>query len=389
MTDVLVTGIGAVSCHGRGAAALWRAMRDARVRLPDRPADPLAHMALPLIYLVPEDHVPAEHPGRAAQFAVTAAAEALRDAGLTGRERTRFGVVVGSCMGEAGLREADRYPESRTAGRRPAFQLATHLGAWLGGIGANSSIANACSAGLFALCTAVDMLRCGEVDVVLAGGADAYSRVALGCFNRLGAVDPVRCRPYDRHRAGTVFGEGAGMLVLESREHARARGVGTGYARVTGTGWSCDAHHPTAPEPAGDQITRAMREALAEAGDDGVGCVLPHGTGTQLNDVTESGALHRALGPAAGSVPLYSLKALIGHTGGAAAGLAACAAALILRHRVVPPNVPLDEPDPACPVRLPVGAGTALDVDRVLVNAYGFGGTNASVVLAADGGGVR
>lgn len=384
MADVLVTGIGAVSCHGRGAAALWRAMSAARVRLPDRPADPLANMPLPLIYLVPED-LCAEHPGRAAQFAVTAAVEALADAGLPASAADavppgRLGVVLGSCMGEAGLWERARYPGSAVPGWNPVFRLSAHVGEWLSVLGPAGDVANACAAGLFSIAVAVDMIRAGEADVVLAGGADAYSRTALACFNRLGAVDPVRCRPFDRHRAGTVFGEGAGVLVLESAQHAAARGARV-RARVAGAALSCDAHHPTAPEPDGAQIGRTMREALAQSGGGRVGAVVPHGTGTQLNDVVESAALRRTLDDAA-EVPLYSLKALLGHTGGAAAALAACAATMILGERVVPPNVPTAEQDPRCEVWLP-DAVVPLSAGRVLVNAYGFGGANASVVLAA------
>ena len=384
MSGVVVTGIGAVSCHGRGAAALWQAMSAARVRLPDRPADPLAHMSRPLIYLVPED-LSIEHPGRAAQFAVTAALEALADAGLPASAAAelppgRLGVVLGSCMGEAGLWERERYPGSAVPGWNPVFRLSAHVGERLGVLGPAGDVANACAAGLFSIAVGVDMIRAGEVDVVLAGGADAYSRTALACFNRLGAVDPVRCRPFDRDRAGTVFGEGAGVLVLESEEHAAARGARV-RARVAGAAVSCDAHHPTAPAPDAVQIERTMGEALAEAGGGQVGAVVPHGTGTRLNDVVESMALRRVLGGAA-DVPLHSLKALLGHTGGAAAALAACAATMILGERVVPPNVPTGEQDPECKVWLPDRA-LPLSAGRVLVNAYGFGGANASVVLAA------
>jgi 3-oxoacyl-[acyl-carrier-protein] synthase II len=389
VTEVLITGIGAVSCHGYGAAALWKAMTAAPVQLPQHPRDPLAHMDLPLIYLVPDEpgHRPPDD-DRAAGFAVAAAEEALLDAGLAGageQERTRFGTVIGSCMGEAGLHERGRGP----GGRNPAFRIAARVGDRIGWFGANTSIANACAASLFAVSTGVDMIRCGEADVVLAGGADAYSRVALGCFNRMGAVDPVRCRPFDRHRAGTVFGEGAGMVVLESGEHAAARGA-HGYARVAGAGWSCDAYHVTAPDPGGEQIVRAMREALADAGvaaqaggraGVGVGAVIPHGTGTSLNDVVESQALAGVLGAGGRDVPLYSLKALLGHTGGAAAGLSIAAAAMILRHGSVPANVQLEEQDPLCEVWLPQSGPTLLRESSLLVNAYAFGGNNASVVL--------
>ena len=385
---VVVTGVGAVTCHGAGADELWRAMTAAGTRLPDRPADPLALMDLPLISLVPDPDLTAE---RATRFASLAAAEALADAGLDAAALAgaRTAVVLGSCMGEAGANERGRGGDTW----QPPFRLATALAGELGLFGRAVDIANACAAGGYALGVAADLVRAGEADVVIAGGSDAYSRVALGCFNRLGAVDPERCRPFESDRAGTVFAEGAGVVVVESAAHARARGAlpdrGGRAVSLSGVAWSCDADHPTAPRDDAEQIVRAMREALGGM-PYGLGCVVPHGTGTHLNDVLESRALHRVLGADAVRVPLYSLKALLGHTGGASAALGTVAAALILRHGLVPPNVPLKDQDPACQVLLPQGEAVPLPAHarRVLVNAYGFGGNNASLVLAGwDGGG--
>ena len=391
--EVLVAGVGAVTCHGTGADTLWRAMTAAGTRLPDRPADPYARMDLPLINLVPDPDLAGE---RATRFASRAAAEALADAGLDADSlaAARTAVVLGSCMGEPGGNERGR----GGAHWQPPFRLAGALAAELGLFAAVHDVANACAAAGYALGLAADLVRAGEADLVVAGGSDAYSRVALGCFNRLGAVDPERCRPFEADRDGTVFAEGAGVVVLESATHARRRGAAVpgregGVLRLEGAAWSCDAGHPTAPRADGEQIVRAMREALGDRGAGGLGCVVPHGTGTRLGDVLESRALHTVLGERAARVPLYSLKALLGHTGGASAALAAVAAALMLRHGEIPPNVPLKEQDPECGVSLPQGAAVPLPVSarRVLVNAYGFGGNNSSLVLAAgptggDGG---
>lgn len=393
--EVVVTGVGAVTCHGVGADRLWRAMTAAGTRLPDRPADPLALMDLPLINLVPDLDLPdPEGSGfgladeRATRFASLAAAEALADAGLDARalDGARGAVVLGSCMGEPGVNERGRGGERW----EPPFRLASALAGELGLFGTAVDVANACAAGGYALGVARDLVLAGEADVVIAGGSDAYSRVALGCFNRLGAVDPERCRPFESSRAGTVFAEGAGVVVVESAAHARARGALGGDAgdgrvlRLDGVGWSCDGDHPTAPREDGEEIVRAMRRALGEAPYD-VGCVVPHGTGTRLNDVLESRLLGRVLGGDggdAGRVPLYSLKGLLGHAGGASAALGVVAGALILRHGVVPGNVAVKEQDPECEVWLP-GRAVPLRAGRVLVNAYGFGGNNASVVLGA------
>lgn len=395
---VLITGLGVLSCLGAGTGGFWAGMQAAR-SAPQRAADPHARMALPLMYSVPGPDVPsgpAEHGGLplgdASRYALAAAAEALADAGLApgaGLHRagdpSRVAVVLGTGMGDSGVHEQWHLDGPAADGRwAPVFSPAAVVAGWAGAAGAVTSVSNACAAGGFALSVAADLIRSGEADVVIAGGAEAYSRVALGCFNRLGAIDPSRCRPFDRERAGTVFGEGAAIMVLESAEHAAARGAAKRYAALTGAGWSCDAYHSTAPEPNGAQIIRAMRQALDEAGiaPADVGAVVPHGTGTRLNDTVESSALAEVLGP--DGPPLYSLKALIGHTGGAAGALAALAGALIVAHRQVPPNVPLGEQDPECPVPLPA-APVPLTGSAVLVNAYAFGGNNVSLVLQEAG----
>lgn len=387
MDDVLVTGVGALSPLGTGVDAFWRGMHTARTA-PSRVPDPLARMDHPRMYLVPEAEVP-DGPGeweglplgRGSRFAVEAARQAARDAGLAepgSVDPRRVAVAISSGMGDTDLHEAWWTGQAPDSGRwAPVFPVASVVGGLLGARGPNACVSNACSASGYALSVAADLIRTGEADVVFAGGAEAYSRVALACFNRLGAIDPERCRPFAADRRGTVFGEGAAVLVLESAAHARARGAGPGYARLAGSGWSCDAHHATAPEPGGGQIERAMREALREAGDGEIGFVVPHGTGTDLNDVVES----RVLATVAPRAPLYSLKALIGHTGGAAGAFAALSAALMLHHRALPPNVPVGAPDPQCAVPLPSGS-TPLTGGYGLVNAYAFGGNNISLVFA-------
>ncbi|MFI1852448.1 beta-ketoacyl-[acyl-carrier-protein] synthase family protein [Streptomyces sp. NPDC020480] len=401
-TDVLVTGLGALSCLGSGTEALWRGMHTAR-SAPTKVPDPLAHMDHPHMYLVPKADLPTGPEeqdglplGRGSQFAIAAAHEAVDSAGLTGLagvDPRRVAVSISSGMGDSDLHERRRAGEpANHDGWAPAFPVASAVGGWLGAQGPNSSLTNACAASGYALSVAADLIRSGEADVVVAGGTEAYSRVALACFNRLGAIDPERCRPFAADRRGTIFGEGAAVLVLESAAHARERGAKTVYARLAGAGWSCDAHHATAPEPGGEQIERAMREALRETdpaleaapGAGGLGFVVPHGTGTELNDVVEARALAGVLGEAAPRTPLYSVKALLGHTGGAAGAFAALAAVLVLHHRTLPPNVPVGRQDPGCEVPLPTEP-TPMTAPYGLVNAYAFGGNNVSLVLREAG----
>ena len=394
MTRVVITGLGAVSCLGAGVPAFWRGLLGGEGHPRPMP-DPHAHMRTTLMYLVPEADVPAEPAsfahvplGPGPRFGVAAAREAVADAGLDAAARRTLPVVVGVEMGNADLHE-----QRRAAGApavepwAPLTVTGAAVGAALGATAANVSVGNACAASGYALTLAADLIRAGEADVVLSGGAEGAIRVAVGAFNRLGAADPVRCRPFDRQRQGTVFGAGGAMLVLESADRAARRGA-VPYAELTGAAWSCDAHHPTAPDPDGTQVVRAMREALADAGvaADDVGGVVPHATGTQLNDVVETRALYAVFGPRAARLPLLGLKGRIGHTGGVAAAFGVLAAALMLRAGQMPPSHPLGEPDPECPVWLPADGPVSLSGSAVLVNAYAFGGNNASLVLTRSEG---
>ncbi|WP_433598125.1 beta-ketoacyl-[acyl-carrier-protein] synthase family protein [Nocardia sp. CA-135953] len=386
----MITGLGTVSCFGRGIETLWAGM-NAAASTPVEVTDPHANMTYRKLYAVPADTVAAQPAtvgelpvGDAVRFALDAARQALTDAGLADRDPARTAVVVGSGFGDWRLHEHWRTEGFPTfGGWAPTFSVAAAVGAQLPALGANISISNACAAGGYALSLAADLIRTGQADVVLAGGVETYHRTSMGCFNRLVAVDPERCRPFDADRKGTIFGEGAAMLVVESANHAAERRARR-YARLAGVGWSCDGFHLTAPEPEGTQIARAMDEALTAAGiaPDRVGCVVPHATGTILNDVIEARALRRVLGASTETTPLYSLKALTGHTGGGAGAFAAVAAILTLEHQLVPPNPPLGAQDPECPVWLPARA-VPLRSPAILVNAYGFGGNNVSLVLTS------
>ncbi|MGW0554235.1 beta-ketoacyl-[acyl-carrier-protein] synthase family protein [Streptomyces sp. NPDC002926] len=397
---VVVTGLGAISCLGAGVPAFWRGLTAGGSR-PEPMADPAARMRNRRMYLVPQADVPTE-PARLAhvplaagpRMAVAAAREAVADAGLDARTRAGLPVVMGVEMGNAGMHEGRRAggpggatPVGGDTAWSPMTVTSAAVGAALGATGGNVSVGNACAASGYAAALAADMIRSGEADIVLTGGAEGPTRVGMGVFNRLGALDSDRCRPFDLHRQGTVFGDGAAMLVLESAESAARRGA-TPYAELAGAAWSCDAHHPTAPDPSGTQASRSIRQALTEAGLTGadIGAVVPHGTGTPLNDVVESRVLNEVFGHRSPRLPLFSLKAMIGHTAGVAGAFGCLTAALLLHHRTVPANAPLDEQDPECPVWLPQKESVPLSGRAVLVNSYAFGGNNVSVVLAGAEG---
>lgn len=387
---VMITGLGAISCLGGSVPAYWDGLlagggEPSEIPLPD------LNMPIKKMYLVDRADVPAEPSryagielGSSPRLAVAAAEQALADAGLAHGTRGGIPVVLGVELGNLDIQEMRR--SSGPVTWDPLAVTAGVVGAAVGSRAFVTSVGNACSATGYALTIALDMIRAGEATTVLTGGAEGFTRAGIGSFNRLGAADPVRCRPFDQNRAGTMFGDGSAMIVLEAADHARLRGARP-YAELAGAAWSCDAHHPTAPDPSGDQIVRAMTEALADAKLDisDVGCVIPHGTGTPLNDVVESHALRTMFGERLRQLPLFSLKAMIGHTSGAAAAFACVTAAMMLRHRMSPANYRIDQ-DPECDVWLPQEHSVPLDGPAVLVNSYAFGGNNSSFVVKDPSG---
>lgn len=382
---VVITGLGAISCMGTGVTAHWDGLLSGGGEPTEVPL-PHLNMRTKKMYLVDRAEVPAKPScfagvelGSSPRLAVAAAEQALSDAGLEHGTRNTIPVVLGVELGNADMQEIQR-SEGRTAWTT-LTPAAAVVGAEIGSQAALTSVGNACSASGYALTIGLDMIRAGEASTVLVGGAEGVTRAGMGAFNRLGAADPVRCRPFDRNRAGTMFGDGSAMIVLEAADHARRRGA-TPYAELAGAAWSCDAYHSTAPDPSGDQIVRAMTDALTDAKLSivDVGCVIPHGTGTPLNDAVESQALHRIFGKRIHELPLFSLKAMIGHTTGAAGAFACLTATLMLRHRKSPANTPIDQ-DPECDVWLPQERSEPLAAPAVLVNTYAFGGNNSSFIV--------
>ncbi len=385
---VVITGLGVVSPIGTTLEDFWQALlyEDSWPR--EYPYARPSYMPHRLAYLVRgEPGAEAMPQSHAVRFAVQAARAALQDAGLPGSEEAgAIGICLGTATGNHDLLEAQRergdrvvpldaYPFSVTAAVAPRLGLG----------GPAFTISTVCAAGCHSVSMAAEAILSGQADVMLAGGADTVSRVTQACFNRMNAVDPQVCRPFDAHRAGAVYGEGAAMLILESEEHARRRGRTHSYAQVKGAGWSCDAHHPTAPNPAGGQIALALRRALAaaELTPQDIDCIVAHGTGTELNDLAESSGMEQVFGAALARVAVCAPKSKLGHTAGAAGAFSCLIAALILDRGLVPPTANLTSIDPRCKLNLHTDWPVPASARHVLVNAYAFGGTNISVILAA------
>jgi 3-oxoacyl-[acyl-carrier-protein] synthase II len=267
--------------------------------------------------------------------------------------------------------------------RYPCHMISTTVGRHFGLRGPNCVVPTACAAGNYAISIARDWIESGRVDLAFAGGADPLSIVSFTGFGRMFALSPDRCRPFDKNRKGILPGEGAGILVLESLESARARGARI-YAEVVGYGLSCDAHHPTMPHPEGIGVRMAMQRALRDADLEprDVDYLCAHGTGTQANDKIEASAIQAFFSEHASELPVSSLKSMIGHTMGAASAIEAIACVLAIDTGIVPPTINYETPDPACPLDVVPNTARKMQVDVALNNAYAFGGNNSSVVFS-------
>ncbi|HYU35574.1 MAG TPA: beta-ketoacyl-[acyl-carrier-protein] synthase family protein [Thermoanaerobaculia bacterium] len=395
---VVVTGLGAVTPVGAGRGEVWDNLLAGRSGFaPVESFDTSkfsTHLGAEVRGFDPAPWVRKLDPsrlGRASQLAVAAARMALEDAGIAPGEIApeRTGVAMGTTSGEP--REVERFDDRFLAGDTasigaefitlyPCHMIAAHVARELGLAGVCTMIPTACAAGNYAIAHGLDLLRRGRADVMLAGGADAFSRITYSGFHRLGAIAPERCQPFDKNRKGMIPGEGAAILVLEPLERARARGARI-YAEVAGYGLSCDAHHMTAAHPEGDGAARAMEGALADAGlrPEDVSYISAHGTGTPTNDRLETLAVLRVFGDAAPRTPMSSVKSMIGHTMGAASAIEALVCSLAVDTGWIPPTMNLEEPDGD--LDYVPNQARQHDVRVAMNNAYAFGGNNASVIF--------
>lgn len=398
---VVVTGLGAVTSLGLDVESSWEALLAGRsgaapIASFDASALPVRFAAEvkgfdPLAYM---DRRTARRSGRFAQMALAAARQALAWAGVEPGS-DEIGVVVATSGGiwetgaqerrlqEGGAHAVDPFLVPRIA----AHMAAARIGLELGLRGPNTTVNSACASGADAIGQALNLIRLGQTEAVLAGGSDTtVAPLALAALARLGALsrrneEPERAsRPFDAGRDGFVLAEGAGMLLLESEEHALRRGAPV-LAELAGAGWSFDAADDTAPDADGQAL--AMRRALADAGADPaeVGFVKAHGTSTQLNDATESRAIHAVFGRRAAELPVTSFKGAMGHAACAAGAVEAVFTVLAVARGLIPPTANYEEPDPACDVRVVAGRPLERQVEAALANAFGLGGQNTALLF--------
>lgn len=404
---VVVTGVGLVSPLGVGTRETWDGLvagRSGAGRITRFDAsDFSSRIACEVRGFDPLDYADrrdARKMDTFIQYALAAALFAAEDAGLETplADPDRVGVVISSGIGgfETIEREHRKLLEKGPRRISPFFvpAMVVNLAAgWvsirLGARGPNSAMATACSAGAHAVGEAFRLVRHGHADVMVAGGAEAtITPMCIGGFASMKALstrndEPERAsRPFDRDRDGFVVGEGAGILILEEREQALARGA-TLYAEVLGYGMSGDAFHITAPAADGGGAVRVMRAALSEAGaaPEDVDAVNAHGTSTPLNDRIETAAIRQVFGEHADRLAVSSTKSMTGHLLGGAGGLEAGIACLTLRHQTLPPTINYETPDPDCDLDNVPNTARPATVRSVLSNSFGFGGTNVSLLF--------
>ncbi|MBB4285702.1 beta-ketoacyl-[acyl-carrier-protein] synthase family protein [Roseospira goensis] len=412
---IVVTGLGVIAPTGTDVDTFWENTRLGRSGVFRIDTFDVAGFQSQVAGVVrdfrPEDHglEDAEARGldRFAQFALAAAAEAMGRAGLAdgGCDPDRLGVSVATAiagtkyMEEAFLRLTDGATAPLDATRSdPAllpgtcFHVASsEIARTYGARGPVSTLATGCTAGLDALGEAMEMIRAGEADVVIAGAAEApLTPIAMGAFDIIGAITSDRndtpetaSRPYDASRSGFVLAEGCGILVLEDLEHARRRGAPI-LVELTGFGSTCNAYHMTDLLPEGLDLHRAMRLALTDAGiaPERIDHVNAHGSSTPQNDVNETNAVKRTLGPRAHEIPICSLKSIVGHALAAANTVEVVALVQSIVHQETPPTSNLVDPDPRCDLDYVPDGPRQARIDVALKDASGFSGIHSALIVA-------
>ena len=410
---VVVTGIGVISPVGNDIPTFWESLTTGRSGIRRfeafdsdiyecKIAGEVRNFEPAPFFKNPKS---AKRTDRFTQFAVAASQFALEDSGidLEKVDRNRFGVMLGSGIG--GLRsmedESKRLFE-RGPTRVSPFTIAMMISNMASGIvsmeydlrGPNMCIVTACATANNSLGEAWRIIKFGDADAFLAGGCEAtITPLGISGFAAMKALslrndEPAEaCRPFDRDRDGFIMGEGAGIMVIEELEHAKARGAHI-YCELAGYGCSADAYHMTAPLPDGEGAARAMQIAMrhAKVNADDIDYINAHATSTPIGDVCETKAIKRALGERAYKTPVSSTKSMTGHLHGAAGGVELAACALAIKHGVIPPTINLENPDPECDLDNVPNTAREAKIKVAMSNSFGFGGHNATLIVSEFAG---
>src|SRR4030066_1384400 len=404
---IVVTGLGVVSSVGIGKDEFWKAITDgksgiSRVSLFDT-KEFRCHYAGEIKTFNPEEFIAKRNLkflGRTSQMAITAASLALKDSRLSLRniDKKRAGVFIGTTMGERPLEEsidvwikegADKLNKTKILQSTPN-NLSANIANYFKLRGPNYLIPTACAAGNYAIGYGFDLIRKGDIDYAVVGGADSFSKLAFSGFHRLYAVAPEKCQPFDKDRKGMLVGEGAGILFIESLDSAFKRKSNI-YAEILGYGISCDAYHMTASHV--DGIERVIRKALKEADirEEEIDYISAHGTGTPGNDKIECTAIKRVFKEQNKTIAVSSIKSMLGHTMGAASAIEALACCLAVKENIIPPTINFETPDPECDIDCVPNKARIKKVNIALNNGFAFGGNNSCLVVGkvVEGGSAK
>jgi 3-oxoacyl-[acyl-carrier-protein] synthase II len=396
---IVITGTGVIASNGIGTKEFWTALLHGKDGLHTIKSFDTSlyknHYACEVLDNSYEKFCPSDHIyGKAARMILAGTRMALQDAGI--KEESDFlasaGIVTGTGLGEINILEKinarcvkgeDTSLHTHEMAHYPPQMISSIPASELGLRGPNLCITTACSSGNDALIYALHCLGLGKTKIMIAAGADVFSRIAFTGFSRLNSLAPEMCTPFDLNRKGITVGEGCGVLVLETLDHALGRGAGI-YAEIAGYGTNNEAYHITAPSPdvesgTGRCIQRALDNAQLSPGD--VGYICAHGTGTKANDMIETKAIKSVFKEKAYTIPVTSIKSMIGHTGGAAAALGAITCVLAIQSKRIPPTMNYTTADPECDLDYVVHTAKEMDVRVALNNSFAFGGNNSCLVL--------
>ena len=394
---VVVTGLGIVSSVGTGKDDFWKALISGKSGISKvtsfDTSEYRCHNAGEVQDFNPEDHISKRmipFLGRTSQLAITATSQALGVAGFSPKKINgeRTGIFIGTTMGEKPLEESiDTWitAGSNNVSKKKILQstannIPANIGMYFKLSGPNYLIPTACAAGNYAIGYGVDFIKRGDLDYAIVGGADAFSKLAFTGFQRIYAMAPDRCQPFDKNRRGMMVGEGAAILFLESLESALQRNAEI-YAEVPGYGISCDAYHMTASKP--DGIAKAILNALkyTRTSINEVDYINAHGTGTPGNDKNECAAIKKVFKDTLRSVPISSIKSTLGHPMGAASAIEALTCCLAVKENIIPPTINYETPDPACDIDCVPNKARVRRVNIALNNGFAFGGNNSCLVI--------
>jgi 3-oxoacyl-[acyl-carrier-protein] synthase II len=394
---VVVTGLGLISSVGTGKDEFWQSIIHETSGISSVTSFDTrgfrCHNAGEIKNFKPEEFIPKRKVrflGRTSQMSIASASLAFRDSRLPLNkiQKARTGVFVGTTMGEKPLEESldtwltngiDSLSKSKiiqsSANNIPA-NIAIHFKLQ----GPNYLIPTACAAGNYAIGYGVDLIRKGDLDFAIAGGADSFSKLAFTGFQRVYAMAAEKCQPFDKNRKGMLVGEGAAMLFLESLESALQRNADI-YAEIPGYGISCDAHHMTASLVDGIRVSmeNALKDAQIKKGE--VDYICAHGTGTAGNDKNECAAIRKVFREQYKRIPVSSIKSMLGHTMGAASAIEALTCCLVVKNNLIPPTINFETPDPQCDIDCVPNKAKQKRVETALNNGFAFGGNNSCLVI--------